>query len=148
EPRRAENVHLNRGNRIRAREGRHRDAGEVDHRFGPRVFKRAFRLLEAGDVAAVNRYPVGDSRKVRERRLLVRKAVYLVGPEEQMLGEMASRESGDAGDEYSRHGRSIPCLVARCPYRPPVSRSLVTALTAFLGPAASSAPWIPGTPGR
>src|SRR5439155_15224201 len=65
-------------------------------------------------VAAVHRDLIRDRREVRERRLLEREAMDLGPIGNEALGEMATRETGDAGDEHAwGHARRLARRDAR-----------------------------------
>jgi hypothetical protein len=43
--------------------------------------------------------------------------VDLVAAGHEMLGEVASRETGDAGDQHAKHDGIVPRMVRACPAR-------------------------------
>src|SRR5438552_11951248 len=79
--------------------------------------ERALNVFEPRDVTFMDTDAMLDCRQVSEARRLVREAVYLVASRHEMLGEMTARETGDAGDEHTEHGRIVPRMVRGCPDR-------------------------------
>ena len=56
-------------------------------------------------------HAIPDRGQVRERCVLVREAMDLVAARHEMLGEVAARETGDAGDKHAEHGGIVPRMV-------------------------------------
>jgi len=65
------------------------------------------RLIVTDSVFSMDGHVARDGREVRIRRILVREAVHLVTARDQVLGEMAAREAGEARDEHAARHRRI-----------------------------------------
>jgi len=80
----------------------------VHHRIGARRVESRVHSGEVKDVPTVDDDAIRDAGEVRVRRILVRDAMHDVALDHKALGEMAARESRDAGDEDgARHRRRV-----------------------------------------
>jgi acyl-CoA reductase-like NAD-dependent aldehyde dehydrogenase len=107
----AEHVDADRPDRIRRGLRGDGHACEMHDRVRTRARERALDVLEARDVTFVDTDAIAHSDEIRERRALVRETVDLVAARYETLGEMASREAGDPGDEHSEHDGIVPRMV-------------------------------------
>ena len=105
--RRSEDVHAHRAPRIPLRQRRHRQPREMDDDVRTGAAERGAQIVVPSDVAAMDGHVARDGREVRIRRILVREAVHLVTARDQVLGEMAAREAGEARDEHAARHRRI-----------------------------------------
>ena len=105
--RRSEDVHAHRAPRIPLRQRRHRQPREMDDDVRTSAAERGAQIVVPSDVAAMDGHVARDGREVRIRRILVREAVHLVTARDQVLGEMAAREAGEARDEHAARHRRI-----------------------------------------
>jgi len=87
----------------------------VHDRIRPGGDERGAHRREVENVPAMDMDAVPDRGEIRERRILVREAVHKGTIGDEALGEVAARESGDAGDENGAgHRRRVLVRAGEC----------------------------------